>query len=173
MDQLIHEDAGDADHSNLHETQSRAARKNCLYFDAWISLLGLVHGEFSWAAGSAMILLNGFTLHYLCGRQRVMDEVQGSSKRGGKHLHADDKAFHKEEACFFEQGPCSAHMVLINKSGSAFGTFAELLVLNKDFIWMWQTCSFTNCVNNYEKTVGFFVVVCGLTSAKMLTDLLY
>lgn len=106
-------------------------------FDAWIPMLGLVHGEFSYAAGSAVILLNGFTLHYLSGMQRVMDEVQGSSKKtggGGKHLHADDKAFHKGEACCFEQGPCSAHMVLINGSGPAFGTFAELLVLNKDFI---------------------------------------
>lgn len=54
--------------------------------------------------------------------------------KGGGHLHAHDKVFHKGEACFFEQGPCSAHMVLINSSGPAFGAFAELLVLNKDFI---------------------------------------
>lgn len=55
-----------------------------------------------------------------------MDEVQGSNKRGGeKHLHAHDKASHKEEACFFEQGPCSAHMVLINSSRQAFCKFPE------------------------------------------------
>lgn len=61
-----------------------------------------------------------------------MDEVQGSSKRGGGgHLHADDKALHKGEACFFEQGPCSAHMVLINCSEPAFCKFAELQSLKK------------------------------------------
>lgn len=84
IDRLIHEDAGCADSSNLYETQARAVRRNYLFFDAWILLLSPVHGKFSWAAGSVVILLNRFTLHYLPGRPRVMDEVQGSNKKGKK-----------------------------------------------------------------------------------------
>lgn len=80
IDRLIHEDARRVDSSNLYETQARAARRN-YFFDAWVLLLSLVHGKFSWAAGSAVILLNGFTLRYLSGRPRVMDEVQGSNKK--------------------------------------------------------------------------------------------
>lgn len=151
IDRLIREDVGGVDSGNLYKTQSRAAWRNYVFFDAWILVLGLVHGEFSWAAGSAVILLNGSTLHYLCGRQRVMDEVQGSNKRGGeKHLHAHDKASHKEEACFFEQGPCSAHMVLINSSRPAFCKFPERPVLKQ--IWSGyytaddKSSFFTNCV---------------------------
>lgn len=50
-----------------------------------------------------MVLLNGFTLHYLSGRLRVMDEVQGSNK---KHICIHTiKVFHKGEAVFFERGP--------------------------------------------------------------------
>lgn len=78
------------------------------------------------------------------------------AKEGGKHLHAHDKAFHKGKACFFEQGPCSAHMVLINSSAPALGRFAELLVLNRDFM-IPNLLSYQLCwlfVVNYERTVG-------------------
>lgn len=70
-------------------------REITYFFDAWILLLSLVQGKFSWAAGSVMVLLNGFTLHYLSGRQRVMDEVQGSYK---KHICIHTiKCFTKEK----------------------------------------------------------------------------
>lgn len=68
-------------------------REITYFFDAWILLLGLVHGKFSWAAGSVMVLLNRFTLHYLSGRPGVMDEVRGSKQKA--HLHPHDKMFHK------------------------------------------------------------------------------
>lgn len=91
-------------------------REITYFFDAWILLLSLVHGKFSWAAGSVMVLLNGFTLHYLSGRLRVMDEVQGSNK---KHICIHTiKCFTKERQISFEQrfSWSFPHMVLINSS---------------------------------------------------------
>lgn len=102
IDRLIHEDARCVDSSNLYETQARAARRNN-FFDAWVLLLSLVHGKFSWAAGSAVILLNGFTLRYLSGRPRVMDEVQGSNK---KHICIHTiKCFTKESKVSLNKDP--------------------------------------------------------------------
>lgn len=137
IDRLIHEDAGRADSSNPYETQARAVRRNYLFFDAWMLLLSLVHGKFSWAAGSVVILLNGFTLHYLPGRPRVMDEVQGSNKKKRKkerkkHLHPHDKVFHKGGAGFFEWRPSFPHMVLINSWGPDFLKYGQHEV-SKDF----------------------------------------
>lgn len=63
------------------EHRPEQQREITYFFDAWILLLCLVHGKFSWAAGSVMVLLNRFTLRYLSGRPRVMDEVQGSNKK--------------------------------------------------------------------------------------------
>lgn len=79
-----------------------------------------------------MILLNRFTLHYLCGRQQVMDEVQGSNKeekKPPKHLHARDKVLHKGEAGSFEQEPSFPHVVLINSSGPNFSKYGQLKFL--------------------------------------------
>ena len=78
-------------------------REITYFFDAWTLLLSLVHRKFSWAAGSVMVLLNGFTLCYLSGRPGVMDEVQGSNK---KHICIHTiKCSTKEMQVFFEQGP--------------------------------------------------------------------
>lgn len=50
-----------------------------------------------------MVLLNGFTLHYLSGRPRVMDEVQGSNK---KHICIHTiKCFKKERQVSLNEGP--------------------------------------------------------------------
>lgn len=118
IDRLIHEDAGCVDSSNLYETQARAVKRNYFFFfDAWTLLLSLVHRKFNCAAGSVMVLLNGFTLHYLSGRPGVMDEVQGSNK---KHICIHTiKRFTKETQVSFEQGPtCSfPQMVLIKSWG--------------------------------------------------------
>lgn len=92
-------------------------REITYFFDAWIPLLSLVHGKFSWAAGPVMVLLNGFTLHYLSGRPRVMDEVQGSNK---KHICIYTiKSFTKERQVFFERASSWSfpHMVFINSCG--------------------------------------------------------
>lgn len=127
IDRLIHEDARRDDSSNLHETQARAAKRNnfFFFFDAWIPLLSLVHRKFSWAAGPVIDLLNGFILHYLSGRLRVMDEVQGSNK---KHICIHPiKCFTKKRHlfCCFEQGPAWSfpHMVLINSRGPQYYSF--------------------------------------------------
>lgn len=95
------------------------------FFDAWIPLLSLVHRKFSWAAGPVIDLLNGFILHYLSGRLRVMDEVQGSNK---KHICIHPiKCFTKKRHlfCCFEQGPAWSfpHMVLINSRGPQYYSF--------------------------------------------------
>lgn len=66
------------------------------------------------------------------------------TKGGGEHLHAHDKASHKGEACFFEQGPCSAHMVLINSSRPAFCKFPEVPVLKKKRFYLGFTLLMTN-----------------------------
>lgn len=89
-------------------------REITYFFDAWIVLPPLVQGKFSRAAGSVRVLLNGFTLCYLSGRPRVMDEVQGSNK---KHICIHTiKCLTKEGRMSLNN--CSLgvhpHMVLIN-----------------------------------------------------------
>lgn len=78
-------------------------REITYFFDAWILLLSLVHGKFSCAAASVTVPLNGFTLHYLSGRPRVMDEVQGSNK---KHICIHTiKCFTKERQVSLNEDP--------------------------------------------------------------------
>ena len=106
-------------------------REITYFFDAWIPLLSLVHGKFSWAAGSVMVPLNGFTLHYLCGRPGVMDEVQGWKQKA--HLHLHDKVPHKGEAEFFERGPSQSfhthglHKQLWSRNNQTFFFWGKLM----------------------------------------------
>lgn len=77
-------------------------REITCFSDAWILPLSLVHRKFSRAAGSVMVLLKGFTLHYLSGRPGVMDEVQGSNK---KHICIHTiKRFTKERQISLNMG---------------------------------------------------------------------
>lgn len=108
-------------------------REITYFFDAWILLLSLVHGKFTCAACSVKVLLNGFTLHYLSGRLRVMDEVQGSNK---KHICIHTiKRFTKERQVSLNEDPLgvSPHMVFINSCSTQLVkmfTFLRLTVKN-------------------------------------------